>query len=77
MANPQKIIGWAYFNHIVVVLKESDGDPSLRAYIGEFGLGDTIQSIAENGAKFPIEEAKSIIKKQGELNPNYKGTIIL
>jgi hypothetical protein len=71
MATTDKIIGWAYFQHIVIVLKESDGDPSLRAYIGEFGIGDTMQTVCNYGYKFPIEEAVTIIKKQGEINKNY------
>jgi hypothetical protein len=78
----EKIIGYAFFKNIGIVLYESNDKSELICRIDRVGginfTHESIVKIAEFGALFPTEEAKSIIKREGELNTNYyKGNLTL
>ena len=84
MATIEKIIGWVWFGEIGIILKEkertgiilkeSEGDESLRAYIGTSRSKNeeiSVIEVASKGIPFPIEEAHSIIKKLGSFNSKF------
>ena len=78
-----QILGYTFFTDtkstFAIVLIESMGvgirKENLKAYIGNCAGGDEktdIYHVANNGARFPVQEAISILKKSGNYNTSFE-----